>query len=155
MSRRSSTHRSSPCRGILVLLMAWSLFALGCAKSNSGQQASAASSSAPMPVAASATSDLMVKLPVYPGAVLAASQTPTIAGKHVVSKVYTTRDSFDQVYKWYRAALPAQSETSHQEAQMESSAVFALSGGSTQQSVSIVKTGGVEVTNITLTVTGK
>ena len=102
-----------------------------------------------------ATNDLMVKLPVYPGAALATSQTGTIAGKHVVAQAYTTRDPFDKVYKWYQAAMPAHSETSHDTSQSQESAVFTLTGGTKQQSVSILKTGGVEVVNISLTVTGQ
>lgn len=156
MSRRSQTDYSSARSGILVLLVVWSLVASGCAKSDSGNQSGAISSAAPTAAgagAAVATNDLMAKLPVYPGAKLAAAQRPTVAGKHVVSDVYTTPDSFDKVYKWYQSALPAKSETSHEESQTEDSAVFSLSGGTTQQSVSILKTGGVEVTNITLTVT--
>ena len=68
-------------------------------------------------------------------------------------QIYTTPDSFDKVYKWYQAALPAKSETAHDISQSQESAVFTMSGGTTQQSVSILKTGGVEVINITLTVT--
>jgi len=97
----------------------------------------------------------MAKLPVYPGAALAASNTGTISGKHVVLQVYTTRDPFDKVYAWYQGALPAHSETSHDTSQSQESALFTLSGGTKQQSVSILKTGGVEVVNITLTTTGE
>lgn len=140
---------------MLALVMVWSLAAVGCAKSDAGKQSSALSTTAPTAVSSSATGHLLAKLPVYPGAKLAAAQTPTVAGEHVVSNVYTTSDSFSKVYKWYQAALPAQSETSHEEAQTEESAEFTLSGGTKKQTVSILKTGGVEVTNITLTVTTK
>jgi len=155
MSRRSQTDYFGAHGGLLVLLIAGSLVALGCAKSESGNQSRAVPSAAPMATGAAATNDLMAKLPVYPGAASAAAQTATVSGKHVVSQVYTTGDSFDQVYKWYQGALPAHSETSHETSQSQESAVFTLSGGTTQQSVSILKTGGVEVTNITLTVTGE
>ncbi len=83
------------------------------------------------------------------------SNTGTISGKHVVLQVYTTRDSFDKVYTWYQGALPAHSETSHNTSQSQESAVFTLSGGTKQQSVSILKTGGVEVVNISLSTTGE
>jgi hypothetical protein len=153
MSRRSPADYFGARGRVLVLLIAWSLLALGCAKSDSGKHASAIPSGAPTAAGAVATDNLMTKLPVYPGAVLAASPTATVPGKRVVSQVYTTPDPFDKVYKWYQAALPANSQTSHETSQSQESAEFTLSGGTTQQSVSILKTGGVEVTNITLTVT--
>ncbi len=156
MSRRSPTGHFAVRGGMLVLLIAWSLVALGCAKSDSGKQSSAVPSATPMTAGAAATNNLMTKLPVYPGATPAtAAQTGTIAGKHVVMQVYTTPDTFEKVYKWYQSALPAHSETSHDTSQSQESAVFTLSGGTKQQSVSILKTGGVEVVNITLTVTGE
>jgi len=62
---------------------------------------------------------------------------------------------FDKAYAWYKAALPANSQTAHDTSQSQESAIFTLSGGATQQSVSILKTGGVEVTNIALTVTSE
>jgi hypothetical protein len=95
----------------------------------------------------------MAKLPVYPGAASSALEQGIISGKKVESQVYTTSDSFDKVYKWYQAAMPAQSETSHEASQSQESAVFTVSSGTTQQSVSLLKTAGVEVINITLTVT--
>jgi hypothetical protein len=155
MSRRYPGHFAVR-GGMLVLLIASSLVALGCAKSDSGKQSNAVTSATPIAAEAGATNNLMTKLPVYTGATSAgAAQTGTISGKHVVAQVYTTPDSFEKVYKWYQAALPAHSETSHDTSQSQESAVFTLSGGTKQQSVSILKTGGVEVTNITLTVTGE
>jgi len=155
MSRRFPTDYLSAQRGVPVLLIAWSLLALGCAKSTSETQSNTIASTPPMASAAIAMNDLMPKLPVYPGATLAAAPTATVSGKHVASQVYTTRDPFDKVYKWYQAALPANSETAHETSQGQESADFTLSGGTKQQSVSILKTQGVEVTNITLTVTGE
>ncbi|HME81414.1 MAG TPA: hypothetical protein VKF82_05010 [Candidatus Eremiobacteraceae bacterium] len=140
---------------MLVTLIAWSLLASGCTKSDSGKQSSAVPSATPGTAATVATNDLMPKLPVYPGATAAtAPQTATVAGKQVVSQVYTTSDPFDKVYKWYQGALPAHSETSHDTSESQESAVFTLSGGAKQQTVSLLKTGGVEVVNITLTATG-
>jgi hypothetical protein len=139
---------------MLVLFVACSLVASGCAKSGSGNQSSA-SPSAATTVAAATTDNLMAKLPVYPGAALAMSNTGTIAGKHVVLQVYTTRDPFDKVYAWYQTAMPAHSQTAHDTAAMQESAVFTLSGGTKQQTVSILKTGGVEVVNISLATTGE
>jgi hypothetical protein len=136
------------------MLVAWSLVASGCAKNDSGKQSSPVSSAAATASAEVATNDLIPKLPVYPGATAATQpQTDVVSGKHVVSQVYTTRDSFDKVYAWYQSALPAHSETSHDTSQMQEAAAFTLSGGTTQQTVSLLKTGGVEVVNITLTVT--
>jgi hypothetical protein len=155
MSRRSSAGYRGTRGAVLVLLVAWSLAAPGCSKGDSGRQSSAGPSAAPSATAAVATNDLMAKLPVYPGAAQAATQTATVSGKNVVSTVYTTRDPFDKVYAWYQAALPANSQTAHETSQSQESADFTLSGGTTQQSVSILKTGGVEVTNITLTVTSQ
>jgi hypothetical protein len=148
MNRRSSADYITRA-GALVLLIAWSLLASGCTKSDSGKQSGAA----PTATAAVATNDLMAKLPVYPSAAQAATQTATVSGKNVVSTVYTTRDPFDKVYAWYQNALPANSQTAHDTTQSQESADFTLSGGTTQQTVSILKTSGVEVTNITLTVT--
>lgn len=146
----------NPRSYVVVLLIAWSLAVVGCAKSNSANQSSAAPSAAPTAAGAVAVNDLMVKLPVYPGAVPVntTAETATIAGKQVVSQVYTTHDSFDKVYAWYQTALPAHSETAHETSQTQQSALFTLSGGAKQQTVSIVSTSGVEVVNITLTVTG-
>ncbi len=140
---------------MLVLVIAW-LVASGCAKNNSGNQSSQGPSPASTAAAAAATNDLMATLPVYPGAAVATQpQTNVISGKHVVSQVYTTSDSFDKVHTWYQGALPAHSETSHETSTNEESAVFTLSGGTTQQTVSLLKTGGVEVVNITLTTTSQ
>jgi hypothetical protein len=138
-----------------VLIVVSTLIAIGCAKSDSGNQSNANPSAAPTVAAAVATNDLMAKLPVYPGATTAVSQNTVVSGKRVQTHVYTTLDSFDKVYKWYQAALPAKSETAHESSQSQDTAEFLLSGGTKQQSVSIVKTGGVEVTNITLTVTSE
>ena len=155
MVRGSSTDYVGARGGMLVLLIAWSLISSGCAKNSSGNESGAASSASPVAqgaAATAATNDLMAKLPVYPGASHAASQRPTGGRNQVTADVYTTRDSFDKVRTWYQAALPAGSETSHEESQNEDLAVFTLSGGRTQQGVSILKTTGVEVTNITVTV---
>jgi hypothetical protein len=155
MSRRSSVGHFGAYASVLVFLIAWSVVASGCSKGESGKQSSAVPSASPTATVAVATNDLMAKLPVYPGAAQAATQTTTVSGKNVVSTVYTTRDPFDKVYAFYQAALPANSQTAHDTSQSQESADFALSGGTTQQSVSILKTGGVEVTNITLTVTSQ
>lgn len=154
-SRPAASEREDVEMSRLVLLIACSLIAFGCAKSDSGKQSATAPSATPMAAATPAANDLMAKLPVYPGSALAASQAGTIAGKHVMVQQYTTRDPFDKVYKWYQAAMPAHSETSHDTSQSQESAVFTLTGGAKQQSVSVLKTGGVEVTNITLTLTGE
>jgi len=153
MNRRSQTHSLGARSGMLVLLIAGTLVTVGCAKNGSGNESSATSSASPMAAGAAATAatnDLMAKLPVYPGAALVASQRPTGGGDQLTSDAYTTRDSFDKVYKWYQSALPAHSETSHNVSQNEDLAVFTLSGGKTHQSVTILKTSGVEVTNIAL-----
>jgi hypothetical protein len=154
MSRRSSASHVGAHANVLVFLLAWSLVASGCSKGGSANQSSATSSAAPTAAATVATNDLMAKLPVYPGASKATDSTGTVAGKRVVQQVWTTPDPFDKVYAWYQTALPANSQTAHDTTQMQESAVFTLSGGTTQQTVSILKTSGVEVTNITLTVTG-
>jgi hypothetical protein len=101
---------SSNARQILIVIS--TLIAIGCAKSDSGNQSNANPSAAPTVAAAIATNDLMPK-------------------------------------------LPAKSETAHDSSQSQETAEFLLSGGTRQQSVSIVKSGGVEVTNITLTVTSE
>ena len=155
MSRRFPTDTFGVRASVLVLLIAWSLVTFGCAKNQKQSSESPSAAPAATVAAAPATDDLMAKLPVYPGAALAASNTGTISGKHVVLQVYTTRDPFDKVYAWYQGALPAHSETSHDTSQSQESALFTLSGGTKQQSVSILKTGGVEVVNITLTTTGE
>ena len=152
ISRRSSAGYRGARGAVLVLLVASSLAAWGCTKGDSGKRSGAGPSAAPTATVAVATNDLVAKLPVYSGAALATTSTGTISGKHVALQVYTTKDPFDQVYKWYQNALPAHSETSHDTSQSQESAVFTLSGGTTQQSVSILKTEGVEVVNITLTV---
>ena len=135
-----------------LLLIAVTAVVMGCSKTDSASQTSRNSTAAP-PAAAVATNDLMAKLPVYPGAASAVAENTTVSGKHVQQQIYTTPDSFDKVYKWYQAALPAKFETAHDISQSQESAVFTMSGGTTQQSVSILKTSGVEVINITLTVT--
>lgn len=155
MSRRSPMDYFGARGCMLVLLVAWSVVAFGCAKGDSAKHSSLAASATPVAAGAGATNNLMTKLPVYPGAALATSNTGTISGKHAELQVYTTRDPFDKVYKWYQAALPATSQTAHDTSQSQESAVFTLSGGTKQQSVSILKTEGVEVTNITLTVTSE
>jgi len=156
MTRRFPARILDARIGALALLIAWSLVASGCSKSSSGNQSSQGPSPAATASAAVATNDLMAKLPVYPGRTVATQpQTVVISGKHVVSQVYTTPDSFDKVHTWYQGALPSNSETSHQTSPNEESAVFTLSGGTTQQTVSILKTGGVEVVNITLTTTSE
>jgi hypothetical protein len=139
----------------VILLIALSLVSAGCAKNDTANQTSTTSTGAPMSAATTATGStvLMTKLPVYPGATLAAAETPTVNGKHVVSDVYITKDPFDKVYAWYQNALPAHAETGHEKDQSQESADFMMAAGTTQQSVSILKTGGVEVTNITLAVT--
>jgi hypothetical protein len=136
-----------------LLLFALTAVLTGCSKSDSGGQTNANPTAAQTVGVAVATNDLMAKLPVYPGAASAAIENTTVSGKHVQAHTYTTPDSFDKVYKWYQAALPAKSETSHDSSQNQSTAEFTMSGGTTQQNVSILRTGGVEVTNITLTVT--
>jgi hypothetical protein len=155
MERISPMNRSGARNGLLALLIAATLAATGCAKSDTGSQSNAAPTAAATIAAAVATNDLMAKLPVYPGAASAASQELTVSGKHVQEHVYTTRDSFDKVYAWYQTALPPKSEISHDAAQSQESADFSMSGSAKQQTVSIVRTGGVEVTNITLTVTSE
>jgi hypothetical protein len=151
MSRRFSTDALGlRGGGVIVLLMSLSLVAFGCAKSDSAKQSSTAASAAPTVAAAGTTATVMPKLPVYPGASLATSNTGTISGKTATVQVYTTRDPFDKVYKWYQAAMPATAQVAHDTSQSQESAVFTLSGVSKQQSVSILKTGGVEVVNITL-----
>jgi hypothetical protein len=154
MIRRSHALGNSARCGMLALLVALSLITASCAKNGSGDESTATSDSSPMAATATpavATNDLMAKLPIYPGAAHAAAQRPAGGPKQVTSDVYTTRDSFDKVYAWYQSALPAHSESSHETSQNEDLAVFTMSDGSTQQSVSILKTNGVEVTNITLT----
>jgi hypothetical protein len=140
---------------VAILMVACSLMGAGCAKSDTASQTSSTSTASSMAAATTATGAtvLMTKLPVYPGATLAAASTPTVNGKHVVSDVYTTKDSFDKVYAWYENALPGHAETGHEKDQGQESADFMMTAGTTQQSVSILKSGGVEVTNITLTVT--
>jgi hypothetical protein len=156
MYRRSQAGRSSVHGGMIVLCIALSLVSVGCAKNGSGDGSTASSDASPMVAATStvATNDLMAKLPVYPGSAHAASQKPEAgAARLVTSDLYTTRDSFDKVYRWYRSALPAHSETSRQTSQFENLAVFTMSAGRTHQGVSILKTNGVAVTNITITQT--
>jgi hypothetical protein len=153
MNRRSFTGHGGGYARVLVFVLACSLAAAGCSKGGSANQSSATSSAAPTAAASIGTNDLMAKLPVYPGASKATDSTGTISGKHVVQQVWTTRDPFDKVYPWYQTALPANSQTAHETTQSQESADFRLSGGTTQQTVSILKTSGVEVTNITLTVT--
>ena len=156
MNRQSPSDQFGAHGRMLVLLIACTLVGTGCAKNDSANQSSAIPSSAPTTAGSSgtgATGELMTKLPVYPGASSTAPITAIVSGKHVVSQAYTTADSFDKVYKWYQAALPAHSETSHEASTSEDSALFTLSGGTTTQRVWILKTGGVEVTNINLTVT--
>jgi hypothetical protein len=141
--------------GAAILLIAVSLVSAGCAKNDTASQTNTSSAATPMTAATTATGAtvLMTKLPVYPGATLAAASTPTVNGKHVVSDVYMTKDPFDKVYAWYENALPAHAETGHEKDQGQESADFMMAAGTTQQIVSILKSEGVEVTNITLTVT--
>ena len=151
MNRGSQTSRVVRC-GMLVLLIAWSGASMGCAKSGSGDESTASSDASPLSTPTVATNDLMAKLPIYPGASHAASQRPDSgAAKQVTSDVYTTHDSFDKVYTWYKSALPANSETTHQTSTNEDLALFTMSAGRTHQGVSILRTNGVAVTNITLT----
>lgn len=156
MTRRSHTLGLSARGGMLALLLAWSLVASGCAKNGSADESSASSSGSSTAADATATAptnDLMAKLPIYPGATHAASSRPDPGAAKITADVYETHDSFDKVDKWYQSRLPAHSETSHEQTQTEDLAVFTLSAGRDQQSVSILKTVGVGVTNITLTTT--
>jgi hypothetical protein len=155
VSRRFPTDNFGVHASVLVLLIAWSLVTFGCAKNQKQSSESPSAAPAATVAAAPATDNLVAKLPVYPGAVLATSNTGTISGKHVALHLYTTRDPFDKVYTWYQAVLPAHSEASHNMSQSQESAVFTMSSGTKQQSVSILKTGGVEVVNITFTTTGE
>jgi hypothetical protein len=51
-------------------------------------------------------------LPIYPGAVAAENGGYSASGKEGTSQmaVLTTTDSFDKVYDWYKARMPAGSE---------------------------------------------
>jgi hypothetical protein len=138
-----------------LLLIAYTAVVMGCSKNDSANQSSANPSATPTVAAGVATNDLMAKLPVYPGATLAVSQNTTVSGKHFQTHAYTTPDPFDKVYKRYQAALPANSKTSHESSSSQDAAVFVLTSGTTQQTVTVVRTGGVEVTNINLLVTNE
>ena|ERR1022692_3637541 len=156
MNRRSQTLCFRARAGMLVLLIAWSLVTVGCAKNDSANESTPNSNGSPMAADAAATAptnDLMAKLPIYPGATHAASTRPDPGVAQISSDLYETHDSFDKVYKWYQSRLPAHSETSQEHSQNEDLALFTLTAGKDHQSVSILKTGGVEVTNITLTTT--
>jgi hypothetical protein len=155
MSKQSPFGYLGARRGVALALIGWAMISAGCAKNDTASQTSTSSAAASpaMATAATGATVLMTKLPVYPGATLAAGETPTVNGKHVASDVYMTKDPFDKVYAWYQNALPAHAGTGHEKDQSQESADFMMTAGTTQQSVSIVKTEGVEVTNITLTVT--
>jgi hypothetical protein len=136
----------------LLLIAITAVVMVGCSKNDSANQSSANPSAVPTVAAAVATNVLMAKLPVFPGAALAISRNTTVSGKHLQMHSYTTPDAFDKVYKWYQAAVPADAKKSHETSQGQEAAVFVLTAGTTQQTVTIVRTGGVEVTNITLLV---
>jgi hypothetical protein len=73
--------------------------------------------------------------PAYPGATMMAGGTAMNGASS--GKVFTTSDSFDTVYKWYQANMPAGSEKSHTVAPVQT-AVFATGQtGSDQGSVTI------------------
>ena len=93
-------------------------------------------------------------LPVYPGAIASEGGSLAATTKEGTAKVVTlqTKDSFDKVYAFYKAKMPAGTETSHMTAGGTSMAAFTM-GSSTDKehkSVSITATG--DKVSITLVV---
>lgn len=93
-------------------------------------------------------------LPVYPGAIPSEGGSLAATTKEGTAKVVTlqTKDSFDKVYAFYKAKMPAGTETSHMSAGGTSMAGFTI-GSSTDKehkTVSIAASG--DKVNITLVV---
>lgn len=80
-------------------------------------------------------------LPLYPSAIQSQTGGMSASTKEGTSHVVSlaTKDSFDQVYQWYKAHMPAGSEQLHMEAASGSIATFLIGkeGDSDQKSVQI------------------
>lgn len=137
----------------LSLIVALALAFTACSSktsSNSSQtsgdqtttESSAAASEAPSTEASAAPSTATGQVPAYPGATTQYSGSSSSMGQSAGGTVMTTDDSFDKVYSWYQAHMPAGSEKAHVTAPVQS-AVFTIGEmGSDQTSVSITVSGG-------------
>jgi hypothetical protein len=92
-------------------------------------------------------------LPLYPGAIPAEtggmSANTKEGASHVVS--LTTKDSFDQVYQWYRQRLPAGSEQAHMEVSGGSIASFLIGKPNDAEQRSVMIQQSKDTTSILLT----
>lgn len=116
MSTPSFAHYLPP------VVFALAALTVGC--SHAGSNATTASGATT--ASDSTTTNATTTAPVYPGAQLEAAGSNAGLGSAAASgKAYTTSDSFDTVYDWYKKNLPAGSEQSHVTSPMNA-AVFAV-----------------------------
>jgi hypothetical protein len=105
-----------------------------------------------------AVTETELDLPLYPGAIPA--QTGGLAVKSVKEGTLhqvslTTKDSFDQVYQWYKQRLPANSEQTHMENGGGSIASFLVGKMGDHDQKSVLITQSNNLTTILLTHTDK
>ncbi|MDQ6767178.1 MAG: hypothetical protein M3Z41_05160 [Candidatus Eremiobacteraeota bacterium] len=96
-------------------------------------------------------------LPLYPGAIAAQTGGMAASTKEGTSRVVslTTKDSFDQVYQWYKKQLPAGSEQTHMEVSGGSIASFLIGKPSETDERSVLIQQAKDTTTILLTHTSK
>ena len=104
-----------------ALAIALALATVGCSHSSANTSTQSAPSAAP----------------VYPGAKVEAANLSSAVGAGAASEsAYSTSDSFDTVYAFYKKNLPAGSEQSHVTSP-EKAAVFLVGTGNDRLTVSI------------------
>lgn len=98
-----------------AVVFALAALTVGCSHGSSNAPAAGGSTTAGSATTAgdSTTANAATDVPVYPGAQLEAAGSNAGFGSTAASgKAYTTSDSFDTVYDWYKKNLPAGSEES-------------------------------------------
>jgi hypothetical protein len=102
---------------------------------DNGSNAAAAGGETAAPASAAPESAAPGEAPAYPGATMMAGGTAMSGASS--GKVFTTSDSFDTVYKWYQANMPAGSEKSHTIAPVQAAVFTTGQMGSDQGTVTI------------------